>query len=162
MLLLQLESINLLKMRNTPFIIALNKVDRCYGWKECPDTPIRQALKEQPEHTQEEFETRLRDTIVLFAEQEINAEVYWKNPNIREYVSMVPTSGISGEGISDILLLIIQMTCDPRGALRERIMFNSVLQVWKAEGGGSRSTSCSSSSGSGSCRPAPPTACLHP
>lgn len=42
---------------------------------------------------------------------------------------MVPTSGISGEGISDILLLIIQMTCDPRGQLRERIMFNSVLQA---------------------------------
>ena len=92
-----LESIMLLKSRNTPFIIALNKVDRCYGWTECKDMPIRQALKEQPQHTQDEFEKRLSDTIVLFAEQEINAEVYWKNPDIREYVSMVPTSGISGK-----------------------------------------------------------------
>ena len=61
---------------------------------------------------------RLQKTQTLFAEQEINSEVYWKNPNIREYVSLVPTSGISGEGIADILLLIVQMTCDPRGALR--------------------------------------------
>jgi translation initiation factor IF-2 len=53
-----LESISLLKMRNTPFIVALNKVDRCYDWKECPNMPIRQALKEQPEHTRQEFETR--------------------------------------------------------------------------------------------------------
>jgi translation initiation factor IF-2 len=48
---------------------------------------------------------RLQKTQTLFAEQEINSEVYWKNPNIREYVSLVPTSGISGEGIADILLL---------------------------------------------------------
>ena len=28
-----IESINILKRRRTPFIVALNKVDRCYGWK---------------------------------------------------------------------------------------------------------------------------------
>jgi translation initiation factor 5B len=35
------ESINILIKANTPFIIALNKVDRLYGWKETPNGDIR-------------------------------------------------------------------------------------------------------------------------
>ena len=36
-----IESINLLKKKKTPFVVALNKVDRCYGWRTMPDSPIQ-------------------------------------------------------------------------------------------------------------------------
>lgn len=36
-----IESLNLLKKKKTPFVVALNKVDRCYGWKTMPDSPIQ-------------------------------------------------------------------------------------------------------------------------
>ncbi len=39
-----LESIGLLKARKTPFIVALNKVDRLYGWKSSQMAPIRVSL----------------------------------------------------------------------------------------------------------------------
>ncbi len=42
-----IESINLLKMRKTPFVVALNKVDRLYAWKAMANAPIRDALKSQ-------------------------------------------------------------------------------------------------------------------
>jgi len=50
----------LLKSKRCPFIVALNKVDRCYGWKECPDSPILAALADQPEHTVRELKDRWR------------------------------------------------------------------------------------------------------
>ena len=120
-----IESINLLKMRNTPFIVALNKVDRCYDWKECANTPIRQALKEQKEQTRLEFEDRMAKTLVLFAEQGINAIEYWKNEDLDEYVSVVPTSAISGEGVSDLLLLLIEYT---QKLCLDSIMYHSVIE----------------------------------
>ena len=36
-----IESLNLLKKKRTPFVVALNKVDRCYDWKKMPDSPIQ-------------------------------------------------------------------------------------------------------------------------
>lgn len=39
-----LESINLLRMKKTPFVVALNKVDRCFNWKATKDAPIRECM----------------------------------------------------------------------------------------------------------------------
>jgi len=41
------ESINILKKRKTPFVIALNKVDRLYAWKPTPGAPIMTTLDNQ-------------------------------------------------------------------------------------------------------------------
>ena len=131
-----IESINLLKMRKTPFIVALNKVDRCYDWIECPNMPIRQALKEQKEQTRMEFEDRLAKTKVLFAEQELNAVEYWNNENLDEYISIVPTSAISGEGIPDLLLLLVEytQTLCLNSVMYHTVVESTVLEVKVIEG----------------------------
>ncbi|KAH6765158.1 eukaryotic translation initiation factor 2 family protein [Perilla frutescens var. frutescens] len=43
-----IESLDLLKMRNTDLIVALNKVDRLYGWKTHGDTRIvKESINEK-------------------------------------------------------------------------------------------------------------------
>ncbi|GJX53660.1 eukaryotic translation initiation factor 5B-like protein, partial [Tanacetum coccineum] len=62
-----IESIKLLKMKNTnliknhkPSVVAsLNKVDRLYGWKMCPDVPIANALKLQSTNVHLEFKDKV-------------------------------------------------------------------------------------------------------
>lgn len=93
-----IESINLLKQRKTPFVVALNKIDRCYGWKSIPNAPLQQTLASQPSHTQQEFQKRAAESIGLLAGQGLNCALYYENPDFRKFVSIVPTSAITGEG----------------------------------------------------------------
>ena len=114
-----LESIEMLRMRKTPFIVALNKIDRLYGWQACPMAPARAAL-EANRAVAAEFEQRLMETKVALAEIGFNAELYWENRDMRRNLSLVPTSAISGEGVPDLLMLLVQL---PQKLLTERLMF---------------------------------------
>jgi len=57
-----------------------------------------------------EFDERLQKTVLAFAEQGFNACLYWENPDVEEYVSFVPTSAITGEGLPD-LMAYLSWTC---------------------------------------------------
>ena len=105
-----LESIGLLRQRKTPFIVALNKVDRLYGWKSTPNTPFEQLLDKQDRAVINEFETRTGKVIAAFSEQGLNAELFFRNEDVRKCVSLVPTSAITGDGIPDLLVLLISLT----------------------------------------------------
>ncbi|KAJ5070393.1 intein-containing eukaryotic translation initiation factor 5b precursor [Anaeramoeba ignava] len=104
------ESINLLRKRKTPFVVALNKIDRLTDWKANPWSDFKQSLRKQGRNTKDHFQKKLKDTITAFNEEALNAELYYNNPNIRKYVSLVPTSAITGEGIPDLLMLLVQIT----------------------------------------------------
>nr|XP_016475260.1 PREDICTED: eukaryotic translation initiation factor 5B-like [Nicotiana tabacum] len=121
-----IESLNLLKMRNTEFIVALNKVDRLYGWKVCKNAPIVKAMKQQSKDVQFEFNNRLTQVVTQFKEQGINTELYYKNKDMgKDTFSIVPTSAISGEGIPDMLLLLVQWT---QKTMVERLTFSNEIQ----------------------------------
>ncbi|KAK6579901.1 hypothetical protein PZA11_007609 [Diplocarpon coronariae] len=105
-----LESMKLLRDRKTPFIVALNKIDRLYGWKKVDNNGFQDSLAVQNKGVQNEFAKRLSDTKVAFAEQGFNAELYYENKSMAKFVSLVPTSAHTGEGIPDMLKLILQLT----------------------------------------------------
>jgi len=120
-----IESINLLKRKRTPFIVALNKVDRCYGWKKMPDSPIREALAAQDENCILEFKDRSQRAIVQLMELGLNAKLYWENDDLGGTVSLIPTSALSGEGVPDILKMLITLS---QTRLQEKLMYMELLQ----------------------------------
>lgn len=85
-------------------------MDRLFDWKPVLNAPIQTTLAQQKKHVQDEFETRLRESILNLNEQGLNVALYWKNPDRRKYVNIVPTSAITGEGIPDMLQLLVQLT----------------------------------------------------
>ncbi|CAO3592993.1 unnamed protein product [Absidia cylindrospora] len=120
-----LESIRLLRDRKTPFIVALNKIDRLFQWDPIADNSFEDSLAKQKKSVRDEFETRVSKTIVAFAEQGLNAQLYYKNKNFAKYVSLVPTSAHTGEGIPDLLNLLVTLT---QSRMSEQLMYITELE----------------------------------
>ncbi|PYH79924.1 hypothetical protein BO82DRAFT_339226 [Aspergillus uvarum CBS 121591] len=120
-----LESMRLLRDRRTPFIVALNKIDRLYGWKKIDNNGFQESLAMQSKGVQNEFRSRLERTKLLFAEQGFNAELFSENKSMARNVSLVPTSAHTGEGIPDMLKLLTTLS-------QER-MTNSLMYLSEVE-----------------------------
>jgi hypothetical protein len=89
------------------------------------DGGFRQTLAQQERPVQREFENRLNEAIVAFAEQGLNAVPYYDNKNFSKYVSLVPTSAHTGEGVPDLLMLLIKLTQE---RMANNLMYISTLQ----------------------------------
>ena len=131
-----LESMRLLRDRKTPFIVALNKIDRLYGWKKIENNGFQESLALQNKGVQNEFRDRLEKTKVAFAEQGFNSELYYENKSMAKNVSLVPTSAHTGEGIPDMIKLLVALTQE---RMANKLMYLSevectVLEVKVIEG----------------------------
>ena len=131
-----LESMKLLRDKKTPFIVALNKIDRLYGWKKIDNNGFQDSLALQNKAVQNEFRDRLEKTKVAFAEQGFNSELYYENKSMAKNVSLVPTSAHTGEGIPDMLKLLVTLTQE---RMTSKLMYLSevectVLEVKVIEG----------------------------
>ncbi|GFT24059.1 eukaryotic translation initiation factor 5B [Nephila pilipes] len=121
-----LESINLLKKSKTPFVVALNKIDRIYGWKSDKDGDIESVINKQNPATLLEFKKRSQDIVLQFANQYLNACLFYENKNRRTFVSMVPTSAVTGDGMGNLLSVITQLT---QTLMHKRLTFSQELQA---------------------------------
>ena len=57
-----------------------------------------------------QFEDCLKRAKLSFAEQGMNAELYCRNEDERNYIHLVPTSAISGEGVPDLLMMLCKIS----------------------------------------------------
>eukprot|EP00794_Sanderia_malayensis_P007046 gene7046-7837_t len=120
-----IESINLLRKKHTPFIVALNKIDRLFEWKRSPATQIEDTIRKQKKNTKLEFEERCQLAIREFSEQGLNAALFYKNPDEKNFISMVPTSAHSGDGMGDLMSLICKLT---QTRMAKKLAYSEELQ----------------------------------
>src|SRR5690606_9150561 len=120
------ESIRLLRERKTPFIVALNKIDRLYDWQAVPNNGFQDSFARQKKAVHSEFRDRLAKTKLELAEEGLNSEVFYENRNMSKYVSLVPTSAHTGEGIPDLLKLLVTLTQE---RMAGKLMYISSLEA---------------------------------
>lgn len=103
----------------------IHQIDRIYGWVPTPDGAFRETLAKQKDHVQRSFADMTQKIVVAFAEQGLNAILYYDNTNFGRNVSIVPTSAITGEGVPDMIMLLVNLT---QQRMSERLMYLSELE----------------------------------
>lgn len=100
------ESVRFLKQFKTPFVVAATKVDRVNGWHAVPGACFADAWKEQSERAQGECEEKLYRLVGQLSQRGFPSERYDRVTDYQKQVAIVPVSGITGEGVADLLMVI--------------------------------------------------------
>jgi translation initiation factor 5B len=101
------ECIEILKTRKTPFLVAANKIDRVPGWKSFPDTPFLRAYQAQDPYVKQDVDTKLYDIIGVFSRLGFKTDRFDRIKDFTKTVAIVPTSAKTGEGITELLMVLI-------------------------------------------------------
>lgn len=102
-----LESIDILKQRRVPFLVALNKIDMISGWKKGSEGFLQDIFKLQPPSWNDELEERLYNVVGGLSRLGFQSDAYYRVKDFRQQVSVVPVSARTGAGIPEMLAMLI-------------------------------------------------------
>ncbi len=102
-----IESINILKRAKTPFIVALNKIDLVYSWRVHRDESFLSTYSQQNEQVRQALDEKLYNIVGKLYELGFSADRYDKISNFQKNIALVPVSAKTGEGIPDILMILV-------------------------------------------------------
>ncbi|MEM4417461.1 MAG: translation initiation factor IF-2, partial [Nitrososphaerota archaeon] len=131
------ESIQLLRSRKTPFVVAANKLDLIPGWRPQPGAPFQKALQAQQRYVVEDFEARVYSLIGDLSFFKFKSDLYTRITSFTDTVAIVPVSAKTGEGIADLLLVILglaQQFMKDRLRLEEGPCEGVILEIEEEEG----------------------------
>lgn len=120
-----IESLEILRAEKTPFVIAVNKVDRIQGWRSTEGAPFLSTFEQQSELTKTAFEEAFYKILEQISRHGFACDRYDRIADFRATVAAVPTSGRTGEGIPDLLAVLVGLA---QTFLREQIKLTELAQ----------------------------------
>ncbi|CAI50582.1 translation initiation factor aIF-5B (bacterial-type IF2) [Natronomonas pharaonis DSM 2160] len=104
------EALDILKRTQTPFIVAANKIDTVPGWNPNPDEPVQRTLEAQSDRAESRLNEQLYEIIGELSDEGFSADMYWRVQNFRENIGVVPVSAETGEGVPDLLTVLMGLS----------------------------------------------------
>jgi translation initiation factor 5B len=104
------ESLQILKSRKVPFIIAANKIDRVAGWKSEENRPFMKAYKAQNKWVKEDLDNRLYNMMGTLSREGMASDRFDRVRDFTKNIAIVPVSAKTGEGIGELLMVLIGLT----------------------------------------------------
>ena len=104
------ESINILKSRKTPFIVAANKIDAIRGWRSTSEPSFLRSVKTQVPEIQTELDNKIYTIMGTLSRLGFRADRFDRISEFRQNVAIVPVSAKTGEGIPELLAILTGLT----------------------------------------------------
>ena len=104
-----IESMEILRKRKVPFVIALNKVDMISGWRKNSNNMrfISDQLAKQDIVIQQTLDEKIYNVVGSLSRSGYNSEAYWRVKDFTKEVAIVPVSAATGEGIPELLAVLV-------------------------------------------------------
>jgi translation initiation factor 5B len=104
------ECIDILKEKKTPFLVAANKIDRFPGWKASPKKTFSESYRAQDPYVRQELDEQLYRIMGTFSRMGLRADRFDNVKDFTKTIAIVPTSAKSGEGIPELLAVLVGLT----------------------------------------------------
>ncbi|MFB6075900.1 MAG: translation initiation factor IF-2 [Candidatus Aenigmatarchaeota archaeon] len=133
------ESLTFLKEFKTPFVIAATKIDKISGWIKNEDTCFMDSYKKQNQKVKKKVDNKIYELMGELSERDYNSNRFDNIKDFKKSVGIVPVSGITGEGISELLMVLIglsQRFLQEKIEIKSDIGLGNVLEVKELRGMG--------------------------
>jgi translation initiation factor 5B len=101
-----IESVEILKKRKVPFVIALNKIDMVAGWR--PSSRfISEEVKKQSNDVQTMLDEKLYTVVGSLSRMSFPSEAFWRVKDFTKEIAIVPVSARTGVGIPELLAVLV-------------------------------------------------------
>lgn len=115
-----IESLEILRRRKVPFVIALNKLDLISGWRNTGDNSLSNEIRKQDQITQRILDEKIYGVVGSLSRLGYTSEAFWRVKDFTREVAVVPVSAATGRGIPELLVVLIGLTQQYLGQKLER------------------------------------------
>jgi translation initiation factor 5B len=105
-----IESIEILRTRKVPYLIALNKIDMISGWRKSGIPFIIEEMKKQDPTIQQILDTKIYDVVGSLSRLGYNSEAFWRVKDFTKELAIVPASAATGVGIPELLAVLVGLS----------------------------------------------------
>lgn len=101
------EALNILKMYKTPFIVVANKIDRLFGWETHEGASFSESFNQQAQSVKQDLDLKLYELVGTLHKEGFQSERFDRVSNFASQISIIPISAKSGEGIIEVLAMLL-------------------------------------------------------
>ena len=102
-----IEALQILRNCRTPFVIAATKIDRIHGWRINENESFLSTFAKQNDRVRGEIENKTYEILGKLSELDFSADRFDRVSDFQRNLAIVPVSAHTGEGIPDLLLIMI-------------------------------------------------------